>query len=1102
MKLKTFKRLAVLTMALSLSISAMAQVTTSSMSGRVAETNGSPAVGASVVAVHVPTGSRYYGYTDDKGNYRIANMRPGGPYRVSVSLMGFKTQEFQNIELALANALSLDVDLKEEAVALDQIIISADGRNSNMSANNAGAITNVSSREIVAMPTISRSINDMTRLTPQANGQSIGGGNYRQNFITVDGAAFNNAFGIGQNLPGNGSPISIDALDQISVSLTPYDVRQSGFIGAAINAVTKTGTNEFKGSIYTYLSNEDFKGNKVGDEEFTKNPSKYNMYGLTFGGPIIKDKLFFFINAEMETTVEPGPSRVAATTENPANGTTVARPTVSDMDMISAYLRNTYGYETGPYQGYSNDSPGKKILARLDWNINDDHKVNVRYSYMDSKSPSYPSTSVSPFSSLYTGNRQSMDAMWFQNSGYFQEQNFSSLSAEWNSTWLEGQLHNSLRFTYSYQDEPRSTGGNKDFPFVDILKDGRPYVSFGTELFSYGNLRQVSTINVTDEVTYTLGINNFTAGLSYEHNTTKNGFMRFGSGFYVFNSWDDFVNGANPSNYGITFSNTPGYAQAYPSFKFDQYTLFLQDELKFSPRFNVTAGLRFDLPVYPEKLEEHPLIAALDYNGKQYSTATLPKTRLMFSPRVGFNYDVLGDRSIVARGGTGIFTGRIPFVWICSQAGDAGMLQTTMRYSGGDVPGPFNPDIRAYLPAVQPAAGTIIPTGGFTIMDPDFKMPSTWKTSLAVDFQLPFGFDASIEGIYNKDLNAVTVHKDGLVTPSAMNIPGYPDHRLMYPYSYGDKYVYRLSSAGQLNPTGTYGATPLYVTNVPNADNGYYFSLTAKLEKKFWHGLSGMLAYTRSWAKSLSDGIGDQMYSVWNGYTTVNGSNIPELGYAGYVLPNNLVGSLSYKIDYAKHFATTISLFYNGGNGGRNSYVYSNNIVGDQANATANLIYVPKDPSEITFVDQTVGGTLWTAQEQSDAFFKYIEQDDYLKNRKGQYAERNGVVYPWVHHFDLKIMQDFYIKVGQTKHTLQVGLDIQNIGNLLNTNWGHNWSMNQNGILNMSNASSVTPNGTTVPTFRLNPVAGTNEMISETFRKTVGYTSTYSMQLSIRYIFN
>jgi hypothetical protein len=1014
-------------------------------------------------------------------------------------------QEFTDVHLVLGGTFALNVEMQAEALSLGGVEISAEALSSNMSPSNAGVSTHVSSGQIAAMPTITRSINDLTRLAPQAQGQSIGGGNFRQNFITVDGASFNNSFGIGQNLPGNGSPISIDALEQISVNLTPFDVRQSGFIGAAVNAVTKSGTNTFKGSAYFYQTDDRLRGGKVGDVYFTNPPSEIKTVGFTLGGPVIKDKLFFFVNFENENTIAPGPLRVVSTNGVANPGQNIARPTAAQMDMISNYLRNTYGYETGPYQGYSFEAPGRKFLARLDWNINSNHQFNVRYSYMTNKDPVNPSGS-SPFTPTGGGRApagvaQNMNAMWFQNSGYFQERNFASLSSELNSRFMDGKLNNTLRVTFSHQNEPRSTGG-KLFPFVDILQGDAVLTSFGTELFSHGNLREVKTWNITDEIQYQIGIHNLTFGLSFETNNTKNGFMRQGTGYYAFASWDDFVNGANPLIYSITFSNTPGFQQVFPGFIFNQFSWYLQDEIRVNNRFNLTAGMRFDLPMYPEfpeGLQTHPMIADLEFNGVKYNTAVMPKQRIMFSPRLGFNYDVTGDRSIVARGGTGIFTGRVPFVWICSQSGDAGMLQTTVTYNNPTLvaanAGPFNPDVRAYLPAGgPPTPGTVIPNE-FTIMDPDFRMPQTWKTSLAVDIKLPFGFNGSVEGVYNRDINAVMVKNLGIVDPTAMNIPGYADKRMIYPNG-PDRFVHRLNN-GQLSPTGTNGAQPLLFHNVK--DNGFYTSLTFKLERGIWEGLSGMMAYTRSWAQSLHDGGGDQALSLWRGYVTRHGSNTPELGPASYVMPHNLIAGLTYSY---KGFTT--SIFYSGGNSGRASYTYANNGMVRDGNTFngINLIYVPKDPSEITFIDKTVGGVTHTAKEQSDAFFAYIEQCKYLRTRKGQYAEKNGLILPWAHLFDVRFTQDFDFNVGKTNHRIQLGFDIMNVGNLLNPNWGHRWRTHQVQLLDVRNSSALTATGTVKPEFHFNHLAGTNNILpTESFDKLVSTASTFRMQFSIRYIF-
>src|ERR1035437_9652660 len=650
--MKQFKRLFSLLTFLFITVVMFGQATTTSgINGRIVDPSGKPLPGATIVAVHVPSGTQYGALTNGDGLFAIQGMRPGGPYTIDVTFIGYSKKSITDIALNLGESFVLNTSLDESSTQLKEVVV-VGAKAPVFNSEKNGSSINISNSQMSIIPTINRSINDLTRLTPQANGNQIGGGNYRQNFITVDGAQFNNAFSIGTNLPGNGSPISLDALDQISVNITPFDVRQSGFIGASVNAVTRSGSNEFSGSVYTYMKNQKYAGNHVGDVTFVKTPSSYQMEGVRLGGPILKNKLFFFVNFEMEKTIVPGPQRVASTPDSPPDyPNNIARPSVADMDAISQYLKDPYA----------------------------------------------PSTSVSPFSGIYTNNRASLDAMWYKNSGYYQESNFSSLSAELNSSLGGGRFMNTLRGTYSYQDEPRTTDGNL-FPFVDILQGGSPYVSFGTELFSYGNLRQVATVTVNDDFTWAMGINNITLGLQYETDKTKNGFMRFGSSYYVFNSWADFVsstgpNPINPKNFGITFSNTPGYAQAFPSFNYAQTSAYLQDEINLTESLKVIAGLRLDLPTYPDPLPEHPIISDLTFGNNTYSTATLPKTRAMMSPRIGFNYDITGDRKYVLRGGTGIFTGRVPFVWIVSQVGDAGMLQTTQTYSAGvgtGVPGPFN----------------------------------------------------------------------------------------------------------------------------------------------------------------------------------------------------------------------------------------------------------------------------------------------------------------------------------------------------------------------------------------------------------------------------
>jgi hypothetical protein len=1096
-KLKTYS---LLFLFLSVFLPAFAQVTTSGLSGKVTDSNGEALPGATILATHEPSGTQYGTIANTEGRFTLSGMRPGGPYKVEVTFMGYSKEIYTGINLALGESMVIDPKLKESAVDVGEVMV-VGTTSSSMRSDRAGAITNLNSNAISKTPTISRSVNDLIRLTPQAtinsNGANIGGGNYRQSFVTVDGAAFNNAFGIGQNLPASGSPISLDALDQISISVTPYDVRQSGFTGASINAVTRSGDNEVRASVYSYLNNESLKGNKVGDVKFDKNDSEYKLYGMRVGAPIIKDKLFFFLNYEEEQSTEPGPARVAATASKPyTDGSdNVARPTAEKMDEIRNYLITKYGYDPGVYQGYSSESPGHKFLARVDWNINKDHKFNIRYSNTKAKNPSDPSTSTSGLAdrNFTTNSRTAMTAIFFKNARYFQETNFSSLAGELNSRFNGGKISNLLRVSYSHQDEPRSTEGS-EFPFVDIVEDGNIYTSFGTELFSYGNLRDVKTTNITDELSFNRKNHSFLAGIQFEHNITKNGFQRFGSGYYQYNSWQDFLND-NANQFAITHSFNSDFSQAFPTFKFNQLSLYFQDEVVLSERFKLQSGIRFELPMYPDldtynEQVANTYLSAGDYDYptllKKYDTTVLPSTKLMVSPRIGFNYDILGNRALVLRGGSGLFTGRIPFVWIVAQAGDAGVLQTTYtatKASGKTIPS-FTSDRIEMLNQIYPngVTASTASISSVTLIDEDLKLPQTWKTSLALDAKLPGGIKGSIEGIYNKDIAPAVVTNVGLKPGVYTAIPNYADNRPVY----GTYYDATLKNAYLL-------------TNAAKA--GYYYSVTTKLEKNFDFGLETMIAWTHSGAKNVTDGVGDQIASAWYTPYNTNGANIQELSYASYVMPDRVIGSVSYRKEYLKRFATTVSVFYEGGPSGRLSYTYTSAVLGD--GGAYNLIYVPKAEDELTFADYTykdVNGATqtYTASQQAADFWAFVNSNEYLKTRKGRYAERNGLVYPWAHSFDLKITQDIFTNIAGKRNTLQIGLDIKNIGNLLNSDWGAKWSYTQSAILKQTNKR--TQGGTTVPIY--NYVRNGVNTLDDDFTKTIGYSSTYSMQFSIRYIFN
>lgn len=1084
------------TLCLLLSLSSVyAQVTTSSMTGTIRDAK-DVIIGGSVKATHLPSGTTYGTSTNAQGRFSISNMRPGGPYSVVVTYIGYQQSKTDNVYLKLGEPFVLNVTISESSNAIAEVVVT--GSNPLLNSDRTGTTTNVGTRELNLLPTITRSLNDISRITPQSNGQSVGGGNYRQNNITVDGSDFNNNFGIGGNLPAGGAPISLDALSEISVSITPFDVRQSGFVGSALNAVTRSGTNDFSGSAYTYFRTEGQQGNKVGSQEFVKQKLDDKTYGFRLGGPIIKNKLFFFVNAEKQTTTRPGQSLVAATDAVPSGGN-VARPTETRLNEIRDFLSSEYGYNAGPYQGYSFEFERTNLLGRIDWNINDKNTFNVRYSQVESKDPSFVNITSAAPTSFSTGNgRTNVNALPFSSANYYQEANFYSLSAELNSSFSLGKtgFSNTLRGSYTNQNDPRSSDSDV-FPFVDLLEDGLPYTSFGYELFTYGNLRDVESYSFIDYLKFNIGRHDLTAGFQADFNTTQNGFQRYGTSYYRYNSVDAFLTKQKPDAYALTYSLSPGFAQAFPTFKFAQYSVYAQDEYSVSDRLKVTGGLRLDIPTYPDDLKEFPLVTALSFaNGEKLDPSKLPSTKVLFSPRLGFNYDVKGDRSLQVRGGTGVFTGKFPFVWIVNQAGDSGLLQfTTIADGQANTPGMFNPDPNAYRPATQPAAGTAIPAN-MTFISEDIKMPQSWKSSLAVDAKLPWGLVGSLEGIYNKDLNTAFWRNANLVEPQQLNVTGYPDNRLIYPASNASKYINPINSAGL---TGTSTSTNAYNAYVlENKSQGYYWSVTAKLDKQFSKGLAASIAYVKSEAKNLYDGSGDQAGSAWQGTQTVNGSNSAELSHASYISPDRIVASLSYSKEFLKHAKSTFSLFYSGAIDGRFSYTYSSDFNRDGANA--DLIYIPKDASEIDFVPVTISGVTYTPQQQKDMFFRYVEQDKYLSAHKGEYAERNGAKLPWRNQVDFKFLQDVFTNVAGKRNTIQFSLDIFNLGNLLNKNWGLVKIVNQRNLLVPTNTALLTPGGATRPTFQIAQDRGLPA--TTTVRDNVSLTSTYYMQFGLRYIFN
>ena len=1075
------KKLLTLIVALIASVSLMAQVTSSSISGKITDNNKGVLPGATVVATHIPSGAQYYAVADANGNYRLLNIRPGGPYKIEYRMVGFQSVIQEDVTATLGETRILNVRLNEEAIGLGEVVISAEAISNGMDSDRAGATTTVSSEQIANLPTITRSLNDVLALTPQAathgNNLSIGGGNYRQSYVTVDGAAFNNAFGIGSNLPANGSPISLDALEAMTINITPFDVRQSGFTGGAINAITKSGTNEWHVTVYDLFQNNMLKGYKVNDNELTNTYSLNNTSGFSVGGPIVKDKLFFFVNAEYSMDDLPGSSNVARTdaSESFGNDVNFNRPLVSEMDEIKSFLGTKFGYDPGRYQNYSLSTPDYKLLARLDWNINDKNSLALRFSQTHNSYSNPPSSSMSPLGGTnnvfsfggvdyhfnrYSAGRQSAYALPFESARYFQEQNFMSAAGELN-TRFSNRLHNMFRVTWSHQFEPRSYVGDA-FPTVDILSDKEVtgndntaiFTTFGPDPFTYGNLRDVQTAIATDEISYVTGIHNLVGGLQFEWNRSKNGFMQGGAGWYIYNSWQDFVDDVNdpttaagPALYMITHPNNSTLTQEFPSFDYSQASLYFQDEMSLSEYFRLTAGLRLEMPFLgnPNNNYNADFDAVAKANPESsfggLSTADLPKLSINISPRLGFNWDILKDRNLILRGGTGIFTGRIPFVWIVSAMGNSNVLQYQYiaNANTGNDPVHFHRAIADQLQELY--GGTFSPKDlaaptGATILSKDLKMPSAWKSSLGLDATLPGEIKATLEGVYSYNFNEVYASLLGYKQEGSLRLDGESADRLLY---VSENITNK--DGGRMNG--------YYLHNEKNL-HGYYYSLTAQLQKSFFFGLDLMAAYTHSNGKAISDADSDQI-SGFGSVPNVNGPNAPELGYASYIAPNRVIAGVGFNLRESEHVVDHFNLFYEGFNIGYNNYSYSrvsylmNSVSG--ISSANQLIYIPTndDLAKMTFVDD----------DNKNAFKNFIESDKYLSTHRGQYEERNAILAPWLNRINIHISREMEFSVLGKKNILEIAADVKNLANLLNNHWGVYKSLDSNVILNYNKDSKV-----------------------------------------------
>jgi len=1058
-------------------------VTTSGLQGQIIDQSEETLIGATVVAIHTPTGTMYGTTTDENGYYRLDNMKVGGPYKITASYVGQEDIVYDQVYLRLGEPLRLNVALGESSIALEEIVVTAQ---QGSVGKNSGTSTQIGTDEIENLPTLNRDLTDFTRLTPQASGNSFGGVNNRYNAIYIDGAVNNDVFGLAGSGTNGGqtgiSPFSIDIIDQIQVVLSPYDVTYGGFAGAGINAVTKSGTNNLSGTAYYFLQNEDLVGRdntdfleSIGAEESERErvaDFTQQTFGASLGGPIIKDKVFFFTNVELQRDETPSPFDLREYTE--VNGN---RAGLDDLNNLRNVLISDYGYDPGTFGDVSDQLDGFKFFGKLDFNLNQDHKLTLRHQYTNAEQ--------------FNRNSGSSSRINFSNNGVFFPTTTNSSAIELNSNF-NNKMSNNLIIGYTKVNDDRDPLGDP-FPYVEIADEDRGSIVFGSERFSTANVLEQDIFTITDNFKLYKGKHTFTFGTHNEFYSIRNVFLPFNFGEYEFDSLDDFLNGEAAAGYARVYSLVDNdvvgdETAAAAEFNALQLGLYAQDEIELTDKLTVTAGLRIDLPIITDDPIEAPnfneiTVPTLEDSFPEFAgeivSGQAPDGQLMFSPRLGFNYAATSNLTL--RGGVGLFTSRIPFVWPGAIFNTNGVSSTFIGDFAIDDP-VFIGDINNQYTFED----VDLPSGDLNLFTTDFRYPQVLKANLGVDTDIN-GWTLSLEGAYTKTINNVRYTNVNTSPEIANRLTGSGDDRPIFERSELD--------------TTRVGA--VYLGS--NTSDGYGVNFTATIQKEILPNLSLLLAYNYGESFALFEGTSSQNSSQWRGSVNVNGRNDPAFGRSDFAQGSNIIGSLNYTLNWSNDVKTTFSLFYNGTSGIPISYVIGrsggdprnlNNERGSTSRARS-LIYVPTDANDINLIDFDNGSETITAAEQWDNLNAFIEEDSHLSDRRGDYAEKNGGRAPFVNMLDLAIRHDFGLSLGNNTHRLQLSFDIFNLANLIDSSLGVRYTVpgdfNNYELLNFEgfDVDGTTP----LYTFREDQVGNDTYDISN-------FASRWQARVGVRYIFN
>jgi Carboxypeptidase regulatory-like domain len=1056
-------------------------ITTSTLSGRISVRSGTvtaerkvkedePLPGATVVATHTSSGTVYGTVTLGDGRFVIPSMRAGGPYEVKVSFLGFKEQVRSDVYLELGQNLVMDFSMQEDATELAAVEVTGT-QDPTLNSDKIGASSNFSTNQLARLPSIGRDFRDISRLTPQAGGSnfSFGGRSNLYNNLTIDGATANNVFGLNP-LPGgqsNATPFSLDAIQEITVSLSPYDLRQGNFTSAGISAITRSGTNTFTGSAYYFYRSDATTGKKVDGLDSPIPSFNFNNFGFRVGGPIIKDKLFFFVNFEMEDRTDPfytNPVR-----KDRSESTTGKTQATADTDPeyglegLKNFLINEYDYNPGVYQDFDRATNNKRYVARLDYNINQNHKFTIRGNITNAYQDQFPSASGGFVGGPAGGRGNSNNVLSFSSSFYRINNNQNSLTAELNSILGGGKISNNLVVGYSaFRDFRENAGGLPvpSFPLVDILgPNGNNLTSFGPDPFTPNNKLDQDVYQLNDFVSIYLKNHTVTLGTANEIYKFNNVFTQVINGVYRYNSIADFLADADPdatttarpAQYTIQYVAVDGGPSATAAkWSAAQWGFFAQDEYTGFKNIKITGGIRVDIPTYLSDLPVNNYVNKIDLNGEKLRVGGWPKVNPLFSPRIGFNWDAMGDRTLQVRGGTGVLTGRIPFVWLSNAVSNNGLYfgQSNTTTVPFDVTGdgfPYNFSTTPYVGSesqysnLQTGTPPLITNPldrnyGRSAIVPqvntvakDFKFPQVWRSNLAVDKQLPYGMVGTMEFIYTKDINAVFIRDANIAAPVA-TLAG--DGRPLYGAVPGTAATDRTIISNDRRVNGDLAQA--YV--IDNTNKGYQWSITGQLRKTFSKNFELSAAYTYTDSREVNPQSGSTAGGTFASQSNILGPNAQYMSYAGTLTPHRVIAFGTYRIEYFKNFGTTLGFTYEGRSGNNFSYTYQNDVNSDGTNGN-DLIYIPRSQNEIVLTTSGATDTR-TVDEIWNQLDAFIAQDKYLDKHRGEYANKNGATAPWVNRLNLSLLQDFYFNVKGKRNTIQLSVNLDNALNMLNSSWG------------------------------------------------------------------